>query len=155
MVILSIFIRDDQVKVTGKCELYKGKICSPYISDSSFVFVDVKERKNNQDFIEQKLSVANTAMISMLSNSCKPFPDCSTINSKAEPKMICKNECQQIMTKHCKAEYILAKRLGKSGDSKDDIFPNCNTLPKNNRKGMCFSLTRHVLPPINPGKVHS
>lgn len=139
--------------------MYRGKVCSPYITDGTYIYVDTQKTTSSQDFIEKKLSVGFIEMNKLLSNSCKSyslpflchyhFPECSMGRT---PKMICKNECELVKTKYCKTEYKLAG-IGHSNSSEDDLFPDCNTLPKGTGRTNCISLGRHFPPPqIQSGK---
>ena len=138
----------------GKCEPYRGTICSPYIS--TLIFVDTQKTENSQQFIEQKLSFGYSAIRPNLSDSCKPlplwchqnFPECTIINSKAEPKRVCKVDCELITEKDCKTEYSLSRQSQSNGD---DLFPDCSILPKKATNGNCISLSSRHLPDL-PGK---
>ena len=142
---------------TGKCEMYKGTICAPYIQDNVLIFVEDGGEKR-QLFIEQKLKFGYDVMSPNLTKSCLStalplwchhhFPQCSLVNSKAEPKSICKSECNLIQSKDCKAEYNIR---GKAQSSEDDLFPDCQKLPDEDPlQTNCVSIKRHVMS-LQPG----
>ena len=80
------------------------------------------------------------------------FPECTIINSKAEPKKMCKGDFELITEKDCKTEYSLS-RHGQSQSNGDDLFPDCSILPKKKTNGNCISLSSRHLPDIaQPGK---
>lgn len=136
---------------SGKCEMYKGEICAPYIQDNVLIFVEEAVEKQ-QVFIEKTLKFGYAAMKPNLTKSCGSaalplwchhhFPQCSLVNSKGEPKSICKSECNRIQSKECKAEYNERK---KAQSSDGDLFPDCNLLPDEDPlQKNCVSIKRYV-----------
>ena len=144
----------------GKCEMYKGTRCRPYIQDNVLIFVD-RGRQKSQEFIEMKLQFGYDHMFENLTKSCKSaalplwchhhFPQCSVANAKAEPKSLCKSECNIIQSDDCKAEYDETKQES-SQSSEDDLFPNCKLLPSEDPlQSNCVSIKRYV-PSLRTGK---
>ena len=137
--------------------MYRGTICASYIQDNVLIFVE-KGTENSQEFIETKLKFGYQHMVSNFSKSCRPlalplwcyhnFPACTVVNSKAEPKPICKSECNLIQSSYCKVEYDGPA----SRNFEDDLFPDCKRLPNEDPSQMnCVSLKRHVTS-LTPGK---
>ena len=113
--------------------------------------------QKNQDFIETKLTIGYKYMSANLTKSCRPlalplwchhhFPTCSVVNSKAEPKPICRSDCNLIQNHYCKALYNETRKTSLQS-SEDDLFPQCKLLPKENpSRTNCVSIKS-----VQPGK---
>lgn len=114
---------------SGRCQPFRGTICSKYISD---IFVpNFKPQKQS----DENISIAAEILRDFMRPSCKRsfvkvlcyslFPPCQP-GKCPRPQLLCKDQCEVLRARTCSKESRLLKtRLGAVAD---EIIPNCSKL---------------------------
>ncbi|XP_041360265.1 tyrosine-protein kinase transmembrane receptor Ror-like isoform X2 [Gigantopelta aegis] len=124
---------EDKADMSGFCQIYRGSTCSKFVGNMS-IYVNSKftQSRREERFIAAFAVIGSS---SHLSTQCQEyaipslcfhaFPLCMEGGENAEPRQICKDECEVLENDVCRTEYVLAKRHPLIGNS---LLPNCEKL---------------------------
>ncbi|XP_013380746.1 inactive tyrosine-protein kinase transmembrane receptor ROR1 [Lingula anatina] len=118
----------------GFCQPYRGVSCSRFVANKSIYVLDnfMQGRVENQllaaiTVIEQTTEMSERCEEYAIPLLCHfNFPLCDNSGVEPQPRQICQEECNILMTDMCKTEYVLAKTQPVIGNS---LLPRCEDLP--------------------------